>query len=73
MDIIQQRHYSKFWTFASFKKQDCFASRLSDTERCVSVIKVYMNDDKTEFIASISKHNANAFIEQSVQLVVVQK
>ena len=52
--------------------QDCFANKLSDMERCVSEIKVWMkcnmlklNDDKTEFIVFKSKHNANAFAASS--------
>ena len=43
--------------YITIKKQDCFAGKLSDMERCVSEIKVWMqcnmlklNDDKTEFI-----------------------
>ena len=62
--------------YITIKNQDCLASKLSDMERCVSDIKVWMkcnmlklNDYKTEFIVFKSKHNANTFAFK----LVVQK
>ena len=54
----------------TIKKLDCFSSKLSDIEVCVSEIKVWMkydmlklNNDKTESIVFGSKHNVKTFIE----------
>ena len=60
--------------YITIKKQDCLAVKLSDLEKFVSEIKVWMNRNMLNFklrretIVFKSKRNVNTFAEQKVQL-----